>query len=126
TIGAGAFEGDGDLLTAVAAGTGIAASYGPATETLTLSGRGSAALYQQVLDSVAFQSSAADPTGGSRNPFRAVSWQVTDDNGAIASAGTTLLLSLPAGASPAPSPRGASPASNPAPVPSLAAAEIAM
>jgi hypothetical protein len=117
-IGAGAYADDGDLLTAVTAGTGISASYDPATETLTLSGSGSAGLYQQVLDSVAFQSSAADPTGGSRDPFRSVSWQVSDANGAIAGAGTTLLLSLPAGVSPAPT--------SPAPTPSAAAAEVAM
>jgi len=105
-IGAGAYADDGDLLTAATAGTGISASYDPATETLSLSGSGSAGLYQQVLDSVTFQSSAADPTGGSRNPFRSVSWQVSDANGAIAGAGTTLLINPPTTVSSTPSGTG--------------------
>lgn len=46
------------------AGTGITATYNPATGVLTLSGNDSVANYQQVLRSLSFSSSSDDPTRG--------------------------------------------------------------
>jgi hypothetical protein len=56
------FAGDGDVLTASTAGTSVTASYNAATETLALSGVDTLAHYQQVLDTVTFQSSSQNPT----------------------------------------------------------------
>ena len=77
SIGNG-FAGDGDLLTAVTAGTAITASYNAATETLTLSGSDTLAHYQSVLDSVSFSSSSHNPTNYGSNPTRLLTWALND------------------------------------------------
>jgi len=68
----------GDLLSVGTSGTNITTSWNAATETLTLSGTDTAANYQTLLDTVAFSSSASDPTNGGANTTRTVTWQVTD------------------------------------------------
>jgi hypothetical protein len=74
----GTFPGDGDTLTAVTNGTAITAAYNASTETLTLSGSDLLTNYQQVLRTVAFGSSSADPTHGGVDPARGITWAVTD------------------------------------------------
>src|SRR5262249_39274774 len=56
SIASGTFAGDGDVLSADTTGTSITASFNSTTETLVLSGSDTLAHYQQVLDSVTFQS----------------------------------------------------------------------
>jgi hypothetical protein len=77
-IAGGTFAGDGDMLAASVAGTAIAASYSAATETLTLSGTDTLAHYSQVLASVTFESTAANPSDTGAHPTRTVAWQVND------------------------------------------------
>jgi hypothetical protein len=77
-IAGGTFAGDGDLLAASVAGTAIAASYDATTETLTLSGADTLAHYQQVLSSVTFESTSANPGDTGAHPARTVTWQVND------------------------------------------------
>jgi hypothetical protein len=77
-IAGGTFAGDGDVLAASVAGTAIAASYNAATETLTLSGTDTLAHYQQVLASVTFESTGANPSDTGAHPTRTVTWQVND------------------------------------------------
>src|SRR5262249_32377940 len=62
SIPGGVFTGDGDVLAAATTGTNITASYNAATEALILSGGGTLANYQQVLDTVTFSSSGKNPT----------------------------------------------------------------
>ncbi len=68
----------GDALSANTAGTGITASYDPTSGILTLSGTDTLAHYAQVLDSVTYASTAADPTSGGADTSRTISWQVAD------------------------------------------------
>jgi hypothetical protein len=68
----------GDTLSANTAGTGITASYDATTGILTLSGTDTLAHYTQVLDSVTYASTAADPTNGGADASRTMSWQVGD------------------------------------------------
>ncbi|MEA2737570.1 MAG: hypothetical protein QOH05_877, partial [Acetobacteraceae bacterium] len=75
-ITGGTFTNDGDTLTATTAGTGITATF--SNETLTLSGNDTLAHYKQVMDSVAFASTAADPGNAGANLTRTVSWTVSD------------------------------------------------
>jgi hypothetical protein len=77
-IAGGIFPGDGDVLAASVAGTAITAGYNAATETLTLSGTDTLAHYQQVLASVTFESTSANPTDFGAHPARTVEWQVND------------------------------------------------
>jgi autotransporter passenger strand-loop-strand repeat protein len=77
-VAGGTFTGDGDVLAATTAGTSISASYNTTTETLTLSGTDTLAHYQQVLDTVTFETTAADPTNGGADPSRTISWVVND------------------------------------------------
>jgi hypothetical protein len=81
-IAAGTFAGDGDVLSATVAGTGITASYNAATETLTLSGTDTLAHYSQVLHSVTFQSTATNATDFGTHQTRTVEWQLNDGGGA--------------------------------------------
>src|SRR5262249_37500482 len=94
-ITGGTFAGDGDVLGANVAGTGIAASYNSATETLVLSGRDTLAHYQQVLDSVTFQS-GANPTNAGANRTRTVSWVLNDGLTASTAATTTITIAAKA------------------------------
>src|SRR5262249_44388116 len=84
---------DGDVLTANVSGTGIAASYDAATETLTLSGTDTLAHYQSVLDAVTFDSTSGNPTNSGSNPTRTVTWTLDDgspSNNLSAAATTTI------------------------------------
>jgi hypothetical protein len=81
SITGGTFAGDGDVLAANVAGTSITASYNAATETLTLSGSDTLAHYQQVLDSVTFDSTSANPTNSGVDKTRTVSWVLNDGSG---------------------------------------------
>ena len=76
----GAFASDGDALAATTTGTGIAASYNAATETLTLAGTDTLAHYQSVLDSVTF-SAGENPTDLGSNPTRTLTWTLMDPGG---------------------------------------------
>jgi len=89
-ITGGTFANDGDTLTATTTGTGITASF--SGETLTLSGNDTLAHYHQVLDSVAFKSTAVDPGNGGANLTRTVSWTVSD--GVIASTTPTSTIKV--------------------------------
>jgi hypothetical protein len=77
-ITGGTFAGDGDVLAANTAGTNITASYNAGTETLTLTGSDTLAHYNQVLDSVTFNSSSGNPDNFGSNPTRTVTWVVND------------------------------------------------
>jgi hypothetical protein len=76
SISAGFFS--GDALAAVTTGTAITATYNTATWVLTLSGTDTVAHYQQVLDSVTFTSTSANPTNFGTDSSRALSWKVND------------------------------------------------
>ena len=76
-ITAGAFAGDGDVLSASPTGTSITVSYNSATETLTLTGSDTLAHYQQVLDSVSF-ASGLNPSNSGSNPSRTLTWLLND------------------------------------------------
>src|SRR5262249_38368195 len=80
-VTSGAFAGDGDVLSATAVGN-ITVSYNAASETLTLTGTDTLAHYQQVLDSVKFQS-GSNPTNTGSNSTRVVSWVVNDGNASL-------------------------------------------
>jgi hypothetical protein len=80
-ITGGTFAGDGDVLSALTAGTSIAASYNSTSETLTLTGSDALAHYQQVLDSVTFDSTSPSPTNGGADPTRTVTWLLNDGSG---------------------------------------------
>src|SRR5262249_30610775 len=90
SISGGTFVGDGDVLTAegtangtfVQSGHTITIAYNSSTETLTLTGTDTLADYQNVLDSVAWHSTAVDPTNAGSNPTRTISWTVQDVNDA--------------------------------------------
>ncbi|HEY2134635.1 MAG TPA: DUF4347 domain-containing protein [Xanthobacteraceae bacterium] len=81
SVTGGTFTADGDVLGANVTGTSITASYNSTSETLTLSGSDTLAHYQQVLDSVTFDATGADPTNGGSNPTRTVSWVLNDGSG---------------------------------------------
>jgi hypothetical protein len=98
-IAGGTFTGDGDLLVAVTAGTGITASYNAGSETLTAAGNDTLAHYAEVLDTVTFQSTSVDATGAGAHPARTVEWQLDDgaaSNNHSAVATTTIAISRPA------------------------------
>ncbi|HEY2134633.1 MAG TPA: DUF4347 domain-containing protein, partial [Xanthobacteraceae bacterium] len=93
----GTFSGDGDVLAANVGGTSITASYNSTTETLTLTGSDTLANYSQVLDSVTFGSSAADPTNAGADPTRTIGWVVNDgsaSNSQSTAVSTTVQLQL--------------------------------
>jgi hypothetical protein len=81
SITGGTFSGDGDVLAATTTGTSIAASYNSTTETLTLTGSDTLAHYQQVLDSVTFDSTSMNPTNSGADKTRTLSWVVNDGAG---------------------------------------------
>ena len=82
----------GDTLTANTADTEITASYNDGT--LTLSGTDTLADYQQVLRSVVYASSAADPTSDGADRDRTIVWQVNDGRGGnnLSNIGTTTVV----------------------------------
>jgi hypothetical protein len=77
-ITGGTFAGDGDVLAATTTSTSIAASYNSTTETLSLTGSDTLADYEQVLDSVTFHSTSANPTNSGADRTRTVTWTVDD------------------------------------------------
>src|SRR5262249_18380601 len=77
SITGGVFANDGDVLTANVGATGITASYNSTTETLLLTGSDTLANYQQVLDSVTFNS-GSNRTNYDSNPIRTVVWVLDD------------------------------------------------
>ena len=64
----------GDVLAANTSGTQITATY--SNGALVLQGVDTLAHYQQVLRSVTYSSTAADPTNGGTDPTRSIHWQV--------------------------------------------------
>src|SRR5262249_54026782 len=99
-ITGGTFAGDGDVLSATPVGA-ITVSYNAASETLTLTGTDTLAHYQQVLDSVKFQS-GSDPTNHGSNATRTATWVVNDGNVSnnLSTAQTTTLSITPLDAAP--------------------------
>jgi hypothetical protein len=91
-ISGGTFTGDGDFLTAITNGTSIAAAYNQATETLTLSGSDTLANYQQVLRTVAFGSTNANPGDGQVFPTRTITWVLSDAVASSAQVKSTVTL----------------------------------
>ena len=91
---AGGFASDGDLLAAVTSGTAITAAYNSATETLTLSGSDTVAHYQAVLRSVAFESTANDPTSAGGHLSRTVTFTATDTNGSATQTETIKIVEV--------------------------------
>ena len=73
----GTFAGDGDVLAALAVGS-VTVQYNAATETLMLSGSDTLAHYQQVLESLTFNSTSLNPTNFGANTTRTVTWVVND------------------------------------------------
>ncbi|WP_243655779.1 RHS repeat-associated core domain-containing protein [Roseateles saccharophilus] len=84
----------GDLLAANTAGTTIAASYDATAGVLTLAGSDTVAHYQQVLDTVSFQSTSANPSNSGSDTSRQVAWQVSDGTLVSAAAGATSLVRI--------------------------------
>ncbi len=81
----------GDLNGNTLNGTSIAV-IGNGTATLVLSGLGTAAEYQQALRDVTYTFGGGDPTDGSADPTRTITWSVTDANNqtSVGSSTTTL------------------------------------
>jgi ELWxxDGT repeat protein len=85
-ITGGAFA--GDVLGFSTAGTSITASYNSSTETLTLTGSDTLSDYQQVLDTVTFNSTSLNPTDYGSDPTRTVTWTVNDGFGSATASST--------------------------------------
>ena len=83
----------GDALTANTAGTAITASYN-GDGLLTLSGSDPLAFYQQVLESVAYSSTAANPTDGGADATRTLTWTVDDGVSASATATSSVDIAV--------------------------------
>jgi hypothetical protein len=75
-FGSGFFA--GDVLAAVTTGTAITASYNAATGVLSLTGTDTLAHYQQVLDSVTYSSTSANPTDYGADLSRTLNWRIND------------------------------------------------
>jgi hypothetical protein len=93
-VTAGAFAGDGDLLSATTAGTNITAVYNPGSETLTLTGSDTLANYTSVLDSVTL---TTGPNAGGAAHNRTITWTVNDGSvlNNTATATTTIQVASP-------------------------------
>jgi hypothetical protein len=92
----------GDVLSADVTGTSITAIYDEATGVLTLTGNDTLAHYQQVLDSVTYESTSSNPTNSGSDPSRTISWVVNDGTLDSATQTTTLniiadVVTIPAG-----------------------------
>ena len=92
-ITGGTFGGDGDMLAANTAGTPIAAIYDPTSETLTLTGADTLAHYAQVLRSVTFASTNANPGNFGSDETRTFSW-VLNDGGASSNLSTPVATTI--------------------------------
>jgi len=95
TISAGYFA--GDVLAAVTTGTSITVSYNASTHVLTLTGIDTVAHYQQVLESVTYDSTSANPTNSGADTSRTLSWRVNDGshNSAIVTSKVTVAALAP-------------------------------
>src|SRR5215213_9823031 len=88
-----------DVLSADPGGTGIGVAYNPATHILTLSGTATLDQYRQVLATVAYSSTDADPGQGGASTTRSIEWQIDDGGrGHNLSAVQTTVLSRRRGA----------------------------
>lgn len=94
-ISGGTFIGDGDELFASATGTAINAKYDSSTEVLLLSGADTLADYRNVLASITFSSFAADPTDGTRQSTRTLTWTVNDGTAVSAPVIETINIAPP-------------------------------
>ena len=83
-----AHDGATESLSATAGGGITVAAYDSGTRTLTLSGAASASAYQAVLRTLTYGNTDRDPDPTSRQ----ITVEVTDDDGAVASATTTLAV----------------------------------
>ncbi len=83
-------NGASEVLAANTSGTSITASYNSSTGVMTLSGTASVAQYQQVLRTITYNNTAADPTGGTRT----ITFTATDGTATSAVATTTLTVNL--------------------------------
>jgi hypothetical protein len=95
-ITGGTFANDGDVLAFSTTGTSITASYNSSTETLTLTGSDTLAHYQQVLDSVTFNSTSLNPDDYGSAPTRTVSWTLNDGSASNATTSVTTTVSITA------------------------------
>lgn len=77
-----------EILAANTAGTKIVANYNPTTRILTLTGADTAANYQQVLRTVTYNNTSANPTAGAR----IVTFQATNDFASSFLARTTITV----------------------------------
>ncbi len=84
----------GDTLTANTTGTSIAASYDASAGVLTLSGSDTLAHYQQVLESVTFASTSANPTASGSDLGRQIAWQASDGTLSSKPAAATTFVSV--------------------------------
>jgi hypothetical protein len=88
---------------------GINGSYNASTGVLTLSGSDTLAHYQAALDSITFSTSGANITSGGTDHTRTLSWQVTDNQGAVSgTASSTVTVNDP----PVVTPTGVTPTYN--------------
>ncbi|HML13951.1 MAG TPA: FG-GAP-like repeat-containing protein [Xanthobacteraceae bacterium] len=78
SIAGGSFINDEDVLAATTSDTNITASYNSSSETLTLTGVDTLANYQQVLQSITFDTSSRNPTNFGSDPTRLINWVVND------------------------------------------------
>jgi VCBS repeat-containing protein len=86
-----------DVLSADPGATGIDVLYNPATHALTLSGTATLDQYRQVLATVAYSSTDADPSQGGASTTRSITWQL-DDGGRdhnLSTVQTTVLHFIP-------------------------------
>ena len=68
----------GDVLAATVAGTPITASYNASSFTLTLTGNATPGQYQQVIDSVTYNNTSANPTASGASDSRTLTYAISD------------------------------------------------
>jgi T5SS/PEP-CTERM-associated repeat protein len=95
SVSDGSYPGDGDVVSANTTGTAIFASFNVTTEVLTLVGHDTLADYRRVLQSVAFDSGAADPTKATSKPTRSITWVINDGTATSAPITSTINLQPP-------------------------------
>ena len=89
----------GDVLATTKTGTAITVAYNASTFTLTLSGTDTKANYQQVLDSVTYNNTSANPTNSGASTSRTLTYAVSD--GLLSGAATsTVTLEVPPAVTP--------------------------
>jgi VCBS repeat-containing protein len=68
-------------------GNGVTASWNPTTDTLTLSGTASVAVYDTLLSEITFQDTGTDTSSGS-HPVRSVTWSINDGTNSYSATST--------------------------------------